>query len=120
VALALGVAFALLTAVELAAGAWTVGQVEIVRRTTMLNLVHWLVALSALGSFFAGAGPSRIVARILGLALLGLGAWGFVSPNTLGSSFGFPGEIPALYNAYHGVAGVLALIAGFGPLRKAA
>lgn len=120
VALALGVAFAMITVVELVAGSWTIGQVEIVQRTTMLNLVHWLVALSALGSFFAGAGPSRMVARFVGLALLLLGAWGFVSPNTLGSAFGFPGEIPGLYSAYHVAAAVMALIGGFGSLRRAA
>jgi hypothetical protein len=119
VALVLGVAFALLTALELVVGAWTVGRVEIVQRTTMLNLVHWLLALSALGSFFAGAGPARMVARIGGLALLVLGVWGFVSPDTLGSSFGFPGEIPGLYNAYHGAAALMALIGGFGSFRQA-
>jgi hypothetical protein len=120
VALGLGVIFALLTVAELLFGGWQLGEVEVLRRTTLLNLLHWVVALALLGAFFAGAGPSRMAARVVGLALLALGIWGLVSSNTLGSFLGFPDEIPGLYNAYHGSAAVLALIGGFGSARQPA
>ena len=120
VALGLGMLFVLLTLAELLFGGWQLGQAEILRRTTMLNLLHWVVALALLGAFFAGEGPSRVAARVVGLALLALGIWGLLSSNTLGSFLGFPDEIPGLYNAYHASAAVLALIGGFGSARQPA
>lgn len=112
VALTLGVAYAVLTALELLIGQWRLGEVEILQRTTKVNLLHWAAALALLGSFFAGSGASRIVTRVLGLAFLGIAAWGFLAPDALGSFLGFPDEIPALYNVYHALTAVAALAAG--------
>lgn len=120
VALTLGVAYAILTALELLIGQWKLGEVEILQRTTKANLFHWAATLALLGSFFAGSGASRIVTRIVGLAFLGIAAWGFLAPDALGSFLGFPAEIPGLYNVYHALTAVAALAAGLLPVERTA
>lgn len=120
VALTLGVAYTMLTALELLIGDWRLGEVEILQRTTKVNLFHWAAALALLGAFFAGSGVPRIANRILGLAFLGVAAWGFLAPDTLGSFLGFPDEIPGLYNVYHALTAVVALAAGLLPVERTA
>ncbi len=117
VALGLGVSYAALTVLELLLGEWSVGEAEVLHRTTKVNLLHWTAALAMLGSFFAGAGASRGVLRIAGIAFLGLAIWGITSTGSLGTAFGFDGSVPWTYTAYHAVTAILALSGGFLPAR---
>lgn len=119
VALTLGVTYAALTALELVGG-WTVGGTDILLRTTKANLLHWAVALGLLGSYFSGARTSRIAMRVVGVILVGIGAWGFLGPGSLGDVLGFPDGIPASYNAFHLVTGASALLVGFWRAREPA
>jgi hypothetical protein len=119
VALTLGVTYAVLTALELTGG-WAVGGTNILLRTTKANLLHWAIALGLLGSFFSGPKPSRIATRVAGVILLGIGAWGFLSPASLGGVLGFPFEIPTSYKAFHLVTGAGALFGGFSRVREPA
>jgi hypothetical protein len=115
-----GVAFALLTALELVIGQWAVGEADILLRTTKSNLLHWAVALVLLGAFFSGLEASRIAVRVVGTILAGIGAWGLLSPSTLGDFLGYAGEIPSSYAVLHLLAGVGCLVAGFVGSRKLA
>src|SRR5687767_2995536 len=94
VALTLGVAYALLTALELVGG-WAVGGTDILLRTTKANLLHWAVALVLLGSRFSGIKASGIATRVVGVILVGLGVWGYLGPAGLGDVLGYPRGIPA-------------------------
>jgi hypothetical protein len=114
VALGLGIAFALLTALELIVGKAALGDVELLRRTTKINILHWATALAMLGAFFAGnAGISRVVMRVAGAVLLILALWGVIWADELGAFLGFVEGMPAIYNGVHGLAGLLALSVGF-------
>ena len=113
-ALGLGVFFALLTALELSLRDAALGDIDLLRRTTKLNIFHWGMALAMLGAFFTrNVGATRIIMRIGGGVLLAMALWGTVWADGLGSFLGFAEGIPAAYNVYHGLAGVLALSAGF-------
>ena len=120
VALALGVAFAALTAIELLVGDWALGGTAIILRTTKLNLLHWAVALSFLGGRFAGPAAARVVTWVVGGALLGLGLWGLLAPAGLGAAFGFGTSIPWSYTVFHLLTSGVALSGAFISRRKAA
>ncbi|MGH2692579.1 MAG: hypothetical protein ACRDHM_08770 [Actinomycetota bacterium] len=113
VALALGVAYASLTAVELLIGEWSVGGVAVLDRTTKANLLHWVVALAMLGSFFAGSTTSRLACRTAGFLFLGLAAWGLLSAVSLGGVLGYPDAIPVSYRVLHALTAIVALVSGF-------
>jgi hypothetical protein len=113
VALVLGIAFVALTAAELVIGEWSPGGVTILDRTTKANLLHWSVALAMLGSFFAGAAPSRLVCRIAGSLFLALAVWGLLSAVSLGRLLGYPDGVPGSYQALHALSAIAALIGGF-------
>jgi hypothetical protein len=100
----------------------TVGDFVLLERTTLQNIVHFAVGVVVLGSFFAGESAARTVARIIGVVFLALTIWGFVSPSSVGSFFGYQGELPMFYNIVHAVTAALALFAGFasGPARRPA
>jgi hypothetical protein len=114
VGLGLGIAFTLLTALELLLGEAALGDVELLHRTTKINIFHWTAALAMLGVFFArSVGASLTAIRIGGVLLLAIALWGAFWADGLGSFLGFPGGILAAYNVYHGAAGALALSAAF-------
>ncbi len=121
IALGVGIAFVMLTALELLLGEAAIGEVELLRRTTKVNIFHWGIALAMLGAFFAGSeGVGRSVMRIAGLALLAATLWGIFWPEELGSFLGFSGVIPTAYSVYHGAAAALTLSVGFLDRRRTA
>jgi hypothetical protein len=114
VALGLGIFFALLTALELALRDVALGDIDVLRRTTKINIFHWGMALGMLGAFFTrSVGATRITMRVGAGVLLAMTLWGTFWGDGLGSFLGYADGIPAAYNVYHGLAGVLALSAGF-------
>lgn len=114
VGLGLGIAFALLTALELLLGEAALGDTELLRRTTKINIFHWTMALTMLGAFFSASdGATRTAVRIGGSVLLVVALWGALWAGALGSFLGFAGGIPAAYNVYHAATGLLALSVGF-------
>jgi hypothetical protein len=80
---------------------------------TTQSVVHLAVGVVVLGSFFGGEGAARAVARVIGVVFLALTVWGFVAPASLGSIFGYSGDLPMAYNVIHAVTAVAALFAGF-------
>jgi hypothetical protein len=93
-------------------GGTTILQVQLVQ-----NLIHWVVGLAVLGSFFAGENTAKLVARAVGIVfvlvtLLGL----FVEPLT-GQLLGFPDALPMSYNLVHLLTAAAALFAGFAAQR---
>jgi hypothetical protein len=114
VALGLGIAFALLTALELLLGDLNVGDGELLHRTTKANILHWIIGLAMLGAFFAGSSRApRTILRVVGIILLVTSLWGILWPAAFGTSLGFGGGVPAAYNAYHAAAALIALFGGF-------
>ena len=118
-ALVFGIAYIGVSLVELIFGEITLGDTVILQRTTLQNIVHWLVGIAVLGSFFAGEAAARMVARIVGIVFLVLVVWGFVSPDSLGDLLGYEGGIPMSYNIIHLLTALLALFAGFAGSRRA-
>lgn len=98
----------------------TIGDTVVLQRTVLQNVVHFAVGIVVLGSFFAGEGPARMVARVIGVVFLILTVYGFVAPDSLGELLGYDGDIPAAYNFIHAVTAVLALFAGFAGRRAPA
>src|SRR5712691_7196712 len=93
-------------------GGTTILQVQLIQ-----NIIHWVVGLAVLGSFFAGENVAKLVARIVGVVfvlvtLLGL----FVEPLT-GQLLGFPDALPMSYNVVHLLTAAAALFAGFAAQR---
>ena len=114
IALGLGIAFTLLTTLELLFEELTLGEAALLHRTTKGNILHWVVALTMLGAFFAGSASAiRTVLRVGGVALLLISLWGIFWADAAGTALGFGGGLPAAYNAYHGVAALIALAGGF-------
>jgi hypothetical protein len=97
-----------------------IGDLVILQRTTLQNIVHFAVGIVVLGSFFAGETAARNVARVIGVVFVALTIWGFLSPSGLGEFLGYDGDIPAVYNFVHLVTALLALLAGFAGSRRRA
>jgi hypothetical protein len=98
-----------------------IGDVLVLQRTTLQNIIHFAVGIVVLGSFFAGEAAARTVARIVGIVFVILTIYGFAAPGSLGSLLGYDGDIPMVYNIIHGLTAVLALFVGFfGTTRVAA
>jgi hypothetical protein len=97
-----------------------IGDLVILQRTTLQNIIHFAVGIVVLGSFFAGETAARNVARIIGVVFVALTIWGFLSPSSLGEFLGYDGDIPAVYNFVHLVTALLALFAGFAGSRRRA
>ena len=93
----------------------TAGRLVILQRAVLNNLLHFVVGIVLVGAFFAGQGPARTAARIVGAVVGAVAIWGFVSPATLGSVLGYDGDVPVIYNIFHAATAVLALVAGFTP-----
>jgi hypothetical protein len=114
-ALVFGIAYLAVAILEVALGnnGLKIGGTIIVQITLIQNLIHWVVGLAVLGSFFAGENTAKIVARAVGIVfvvvtLLGL----FVEPLT-GQLLGFPEALPLSYNLVHLLTAAAALFAGF-------
>jgi hypothetical protein len=119
-ALVFGVAYIGIALLELIVGDLRIGDALILDRTTLQNIVHFAVGLVVLGSFFAGEGPARTVAKVIGIVFVALTIYGFVAPDSLGSLLGYDGDIPMSYNIVHLVTALLALFAGFAGGRRRA
>lgn len=113
IALGLGVGYALLTLAELVFGDLAVGEVSILDRTTRSNLLHWLLALAFLGSYFSGGDVSRIACRVAGPVLLALSVWGLLSAVSLGGVLGHQEGVPGPYQVIHLLTALVALAGGF-------
>lgn len=118
-ALVFGIAYLGVAVLEVALGSngLKIGGVTILQVQLVQNLIHWVVGLAVLGSFFAGENVAKLVARIVGIVfvvvvLLGL----FVEPLT-GQLLGFPEALPASYNVVHILTAAAALFAGFAAQR---
>jgi hypothetical protein len=118
-ALVFGIAYLAVAVLEVAFGSsgLSVGGVLILQLQLVQNVIHWVVGLAVLGSFFAGENWAKLVARAVGIVfvlvtLLGL----FVEPLT-GQLLGFPGALPASYNVVHLLTAAAALFAGFAAQR---
>jgi hypothetical protein len=112
-ALIFGIAYVAVALLELILGDLQVGDFVLLDRTTLQNVIHWAVGLVVLGSFFAGEGAARTVARIVGIVFVAITIWGFVSPSSFGEFLGYSGDIPVFYNIVHLVTALVALFAGF-------
>ncbi|MDP8955687.1 MAG: DUF4383 domain-containing protein [Actinomycetota bacterium] len=109
-----GLAYVAVALLELILDELTIGGAVILDRTVLQNVVHWVIAIAVLGSFFAGENAARMVARIVGIVLVVLAIWGFVDSDSLGNLLGYEEDgIPAAYNWVHLVTGLAALFAGF-------
>jgi Domain of unknown function (DUF4383) len=118
-ALVFGIAYLGVAVLEvvLGGGGLKIGGMTILQITLVQNLIHWIVGLAVLGSFFAGEATAKLVARAVGLVfvlvtLLGL----FVEPLT-GQLLGFPDGLPLAYNLVHLLTAAAALFAGFAAQR---
>ena len=115
-ALVFGIAYLLVALLEILIardGGWPKGDSPILEFTAIQNVVHWAVGIVVLGSFFAGEGAARTVARIVGIVFVVLTVWGFVDRDGLGDLLGFDGPLPTSYNIVHLATAILALFAGF-------
>jgi hypothetical protein len=118
-ALVFGIAYIGVAVLEVVFGSngLKIGDTPILQITLVQNLIHWIVGLAVLGSFFAGEATAKMVARAVGIvfvvvSLLGL----FVEPLT-GQLLGFPGGLPLTYNLVHVLTAAAALFAGFAAQR---
>jgi len=118
-ALIFGIAYLAVALIEVVLGGngLKIGDTVILQVQPVQNIVHWLVGLAVLGSFFAGESTAKLVARAVGIvfvlvALLGI----FVEPLS-GQLLGFPGALPMLYNLVHVLTAAAALFAGFAAQR---
>ena len=117
-ALIFGIVYAAVALLELILGddGLKLGDTQILLFEPLQNVVHWLIAVVVLGSFFAGENAARTVARIVGVVLLILAIYGFVASDSLGDLLGYANDgaaFPAAYNWVHLVSGLVALFAGF-------
>jgi hypothetical protein len=118
-ALLFGIAYLAVAVLEVALGSngLSIGGMTILQIQLVQNLVHWVVGLAVLGSFFAGENWAKIVARAVGLVFVLVTLLGvFVEPLT-GQLLGFPGALPASYNIVHLLTAAAALFAGFAAQR---
>ncbi len=118
-ALVFGIAYIAVALVEdlLGGTGLKVGGTTILQVTLVQNIIHWVIGLAVLGSFFGGESLAKMVARVVGIVfavvtLLGL----FVEPLT-GQLLGFSGGLPLSYNIVHLLTAVAALFAGFAATR---
>jgi hypothetical protein len=118
-ALVFGIAYLGVAVLEVVLGTsgLKIGGMTILQVTLVQNLIHWLVGLAVLGSFFAGESVAKMVARAVGLVFVLVSALGiFVEPLT-GQLLGFADGLPLSYNLVHILTAAAALFAGFAAQR---
>ena len=118
-ALVFGIAYLGVAVLEVALGAngLKIGGITILQATLVQNLIHWVVGIAVLGSFFAGESMAKLVARAVGLVFVLVSVLGlFVEPLT-GQLLGFPEGLPLSYNVVHVLTAAAALFAGFAAQR---
>jgi predicted permease len=94
-----------------------IGGVTILQVQLVQNLIHWVVGLAVLGSFFAGEDWAKMVARIVGLVFVLVTLLGFFVEPLTGQLLGFPDALPLSYNLVHLLTAAAALFAGFAAQR---
>lgn len=94
-----------------------IGDTLILRVTAVQNLIHWLVGVAVLGSFFAGEVAAKMVARVVGIVFVVVTLLGIFARTFTGKLLGFHGPLPWSYNIVHLVTAIFALIAGFAVAR---
>lgn len=114
-ALFFGLAYIAVAVVEvfLGDGGLRIGGTSILELTLIQNLVHWLVGIVVLGSYFGGEAAARLVARIVGSVFVVVTILGVVARDVAGDLLGFNGPLPWSYNVVHLVTAAVALFAGF-------
>jgi hypothetical protein len=118
-ALVFGIAYLGVAVLEvvLGSGGLKIGGVTILQLQLVQNLIHWLVGLAVLGSFFAGEDAAKLVARAVGIVFVLVTLLGvFIEPLT-GQLLGFPDALPMSYNIVHLLTAAAALFAGFAAQR---
>jgi hypothetical protein len=118
-ALVFGIAYVAVAVLEdlFGSGGLTIGRTVILKVTIVQNLIHWLVGVVVLGSYFAGETAARIVARIIGAVFLVVTLLGFAARDLTGAVLGFDGALPWSYNVVHLLTAIVALFAGFAASR---
>jgi Domain of unknown function (DUF4383) len=94
-----------------------IGDTLILRVTAVQNLIHWVVGVAVLGSFFAGEVAAKMVARVVGIVFVVVTLLGFLARTFTGKLLGFHGPLPWSYNIVHLATAIFALIAGFAVSR---
>jgi hypothetical protein len=114
-ALIFGIAYVGVAVLEDALGGagWKIGGTVILRVTALQNLIHWVVGVAVLGSFFAGEIAAKLVARVIGLVFVLVTVLGFAARTFTGKVLGFHGPLPWSYNIVHLATAAAALVAGF-------
>ncbi len=118
-ALVFGIAYIAVAVLEdiLGTSGLKVGGATILQVTVVQNLIHWVVGLGVLGSFFAGERIAKLVARTVGIVFVLVTILGFFVEPLTGQVLGFSGGLPISYNVVHLLTAAAALFAGFAATR---
>jgi Domain of unknown function (DUF4383) len=83
-----------------------------------LNAIHWAIGVLLLIAAVAGERISRLVARVLGVALSAATVWLLLSRGSFEALLDYPQPhpLPGSYIVLYGGTAVVALLAGFVPL----
>jgi hypothetical protein len=119
-ALVFGIAYVAVALIEDIAGSGKgvmLGSRTLLRLAATQNVIHWVVGVAVLGSFFAGERAARMVARVVGIVFVVVTVVGFAARTWTGKTLGYHGPLPMSYNVIHAVTAILALFAGFAAER---
>jgi hypothetical protein len=119
-AVVFGIAYIAVALIEDIAGGGkgiTAGSHTLIKLTATQNVIHWVVGLGVLGSFFRGEAVAKMVARIVGIVFVVVSLLGIVARVFTGKLLGFHGPLPWSYNLIHVLTAILALFAGFAAER---
>ena len=118
-ALVFGIAYLAVALLEVVFGSngLKLGGVTILQVQLVQNLIHWIVGLAVLGSFFAGENAAKLVARAVGIVFVLVTLLGFFVEPLTGQLLGFPDALPLSYNLVHLLTAAAALFAGFAAQR---
>ena len=118
-ALVFGIAYIAVALLEdiLGSGGLKIGGAVILQVTLLQNLIHWVVGLAVLGSFFAGTAVAKLVARVVGVVFVLVSLLGIAVEPFTGKLLGFSGSLPWSYNIVHIATAAAALFAGFAATR---
>jgi hypothetical protein len=118
-ALVFGIAYVAVAVIEdlLGGSGLKIGGTTILQVTLVQNLIHWVVGIAVLGSFFAGERVAKMVARVVGIVFVVVTILGFFVEPLTGQLLGFPNGLPLSYNIVHLLTAAAALFAGFAATR---